>query len=80
MLLQREALNPSCRFYAPINSLYVQEALAKPGMTDSTPNADTVYGFGWFDLSQGPILMTVPKIENRYWTMQATDYALQTLD
>ncbi len=25
-------------------------------------------------------MITVPKIENRYWTMQATDYALQTLD
>jgi len=80
MLLRDEAVNPNYHTYTPINSIVTQETLAKPGFTDFTPNNDTLYGLGWLDLSQGPILMTVPESDGRYWTMQATDYGLNTLE
>jgi hypothetical protein len=79
MLLRDEAINPGYRAYSPINSIHVQSTLAKPGFTDFTPNNDTLYGLGWLDLSQGPILMTVPESDGRYWVMQATDYGLNCL-
>lgn len=80
MLLRDEATNPNYRAYTPINSILVQSTLAKPGFTDFTPNNDTLYGLGWLDLSQGPILMTVPESDGRYWVMQATDYGLNSLE
>lgn len=79
MLLRDEAINPNYHAYTPINSILTESTLAKPGFTDFTPNNDTLYGLGWLDLSQGPILMTVPKSDGRYWTMQATDYGLNSL-
>jgi hypothetical protein len=82
MLLRDEAINPAYHGYAPINSLRVEDQLARPGFTDFAPNNDTLYGLGWLDLSQGPILMTVPDMtpRERYWVIQATDYGLNTLD
>jgi hypothetical protein len=80
MLLRDEAVNPNYHTYTPINNITSQSSLAKPGFTDFTPNNDTLYGLGWLDLSQGPVLMTVPASDGRYWTMQGTDYALNSME
>jgi hypothetical protein len=82
MLLRDQATNPNYHAYAPIDSLKVERHLARPGFTDFAPNNDTLYGLGWLDLSQGPILMKVPEMteRDRYWVMQATDYGLNTMD
>jgi hypothetical protein len=37
------------------------------------PNVDTLYTFGWLDLSSGPLWFHVPKIEDRYHTFQFLD-------
>lgn len=76
MLLRDEATHPGYHAHAPINSLRVHTTLAKPGFTDFTPNNDTLYGLGWLDLGNGPVLMHVPAMGERYWTVQATDAAL----
>lgn len=76
MLLRDEATHPDYKAYAPVNALHVHTELAKPGFTDFTPNIDTLYGLGWLDLSNGPVLMQVPAMGERYWTVQATDAAL----
>ncbi len=80
MLLQDRAIHPKYPDYAPINQFYISKELAKPGFTDFTPNHDTLYGLAWLDLSQGPILMTVPEVPNRYYTIQATDVSLNTFN
>lgn len=36
-------------------------------------NADTVLAAGFLDLSQGPVLVQVPKATKRYWRVQLTD-------
>jgi hypothetical protein len=36
-------------------------------------NVDTLYTFGWLDLSSGPLWFHVPKIEGRYYTFQFMD-------
>jgi hypothetical protein len=40
----------------------------------TTPNASTLYSGGFFDLSQGPIVVLTPKVsDGRYWSVQALD-------
>lgn len=76
MLLRDEATHPDYAACAPLNALCVHTELAKPGFTDFTPNNDTLYALGWLDLSRGPVLMHVPAMGERYWTVQASDAAL----
>ncbi len=39
----------------------------------TTPNATTLYGFGALDLSKEPVVITVPEIKDRYWSIQLYD-------
>ncbi|MGI9275057.1 MAG: DUF1254 domain-containing protein, partial [Endozoicomonas sp.] len=39
----------------------------------TTPNNDTLYLQMWGDLEEQPIVLSVPKIENRYWIAQIID-------
>lgn len=37
------------------------------------PQTDTLYSNVWLDLSQGPYLITIPKTDGRYWSIQCCD-------
>ena len=39
----------------------------------TTPNATTLYGTAMLDLSKEPVVLTVPEIKNRYWSIQFAD-------
>jgi uncharacterized membrane protein len=63
--------------YAPVNQFWhaaeVTDASWKEG---GCPNNDTAYSLAWVDLSQGPVIITVPDIPaDRYWTMELVDFA-----
>ena len=78
-ILMEKDTNPGAPLHAPLNTFNVYPGLATPGAAiDFTPNNDTVYGLAWLDLSQGPVLLTIPEVPDRYWTVQATDWALNT--
>lgn len=78
-ILMEKDTNPGAPLHAPLNTFNVYPGLAVPGAAiDFTPNNDTVYGLAWLDLSQGPVLIHVPQTPNRYYTIQATDWALNT--
>ena len=78
-ILMEKDTNPASELHAPLNTFNVYPGLATPGASiDFTPNNDTVYGLAWLDLSQGPVLMTIPEVPTRYWTVQATDWALNS--
>ena len=36
-------------------------------------NVDTLYSLASFDLSQGPLVLSVPEMGDRYWLMQLID-------
>jgi hypothetical protein len=69
----------------PINTLYTQpQALfADPVHTSLPPgssnlmsygtNRDTLYVVGWLDLSKGPLVLQVPDMDGRYYSVQFTD-------
>ncbi len=80
-ILMEKDIHPGASLNAPLNTFNVYPGLATPASAiDFTPNNDTVYGLAWLDLRQGPVLMTIPKPLDRYWTVQSTDWALNTLD
>jgi len=80
-LLMEKDTHPKSALNAPLNKFDVYPGLATPASAiDFTPNNDTVYALAWLDLRQGPVLMTIPEVPSRYWTVQATDWALNTLD
>ncbi len=69
----------------PINTLYTepQALFAEPLHTSLPPgssklmtvgvNHDTLLTVGWFDLSQGPLVLHVPDFSGRYYSVQFTD-------
>ncbi|MDD3250333.1 MAG: DUF1214 domain-containing protein [Smithellaceae bacterium] len=78
-ILMEKDIHPKAKNNAPLNQFNVYPELAEPtSAIDFTPNNDTVYGLAWLDLRQGPVLMTIPKVPERYWVVQATDWALNT--
>lgn len=78
-ILMEKDTHPGAALNAPLNTFNVYPGLATPAAAiDFTPNNDTVYGLAWLDLSQGPVLMTIPEVADRYYTIQATDWALNT--
>ena len=36
-------------------------------------NVDTLYSLGQLDLAQGPMVLSIPEMGNRYWLMQIID-------
>jgi hypothetical protein len=39
----------------------------------TTPNATTLYGFGFFDLRREPVVVALPAVSDRYFSVQACD-------
>ena len=39
----------------------------------TTPNATTLYGFGFFDLRREPVVVAIPAVPDRYFSVQACD-------
>lgn len=73
LLLKSEATHPESRNYAPINQFRYYDELAKPGFHDFTPTVEALMNVGWVDVSQGPIVLEVPPIADRYWSVVAND-------
>ena len=64
----------------PVNTLYTesQKLFAEPLASSSNlmtvgVNHDTLATAGWLDLSQGPLVLHVPDMNNRYYSVQLTD-------
>lgn len=61
-------------YKAPFNQLVHSSALLGPEFKDVVrPNNDTLYSFAWLDLRAEPVVVTVPKIEGRYYSVQLID-------
>jgi len=54
-----------------VHSPYLTPAGDEKGMC--CPNQDTVYSTAHLDMGSQPLVLTIPKIENRYYTFQITD-------
>jgi len=73
----------------PVNTLYTepQTLFANPLTPQSTSrsrvatsgvNRDTLITMGWLDLSKGPLVLHMPEIKDRYYSVQFTDPSKNT--
>ena len=53
----------------PINQFMVQAALSTPSTPGGGPNVDTTYGYTWLDLRDGPQMLYVPEVGDRYYSI-----------
>jgi hypothetical protein len=56
------------------NELLHTRILATPeAKVGLTPNVDTAYSSSYYDLKSGPVILTVPEIKDRYYSVQIVD-------
>ena len=59
---------------APINEVGHMKTLATADdVMPYTPNNDTVYSGAMFELADGPVILSVPDISDRYWSIEVAD-------
>jgi hypothetical protein len=62
---------------APPNQIWRVDGIADPVIAAQsgyvTPNVNVIYGFGFADLSQQPIILSVPDSNGRYYMVQLVD-------
>ena len=72
--LYEQAVDVNSASYTGFNRFLHQRELATPDFTAfKTPNVDTLYSNAWLDLSGGPVIVEVPPIQDRYYTLQVVD-------
>lgn len=60
--------------YAGLNRLdWLRKPITPSFREVVTPNATTLYGSGFFDLSDEPLVVEIPVIEDRYYSFQTMD-------
>jgi len=61
----------------PVNTLYATPTLSSSAAPDAsllaTGTRDVLYVGGWLDLSKGPLVLLVPEMAGRYYSVQFTD-------
>jgi hypothetical protein len=58
--------------WAPMNTFWRAPQVAAPGnhSTGGSPNADTLYSVAWLDLSEEPLVLSVPAVADRFYAIQ----------
>jgi hypothetical protein len=67
------AQNEKSPTYVGIGRLRWERAAKKADRFATTPNATTLYGIGFYDLSEDPVVITVDEVKDRYWSIQVVD-------
>lgn len=69
-----QAIDRTSGEYVGFNRFAHDRNLAGPGYKPfKTPNADTLYSNAYLDLRDGPVLLTVPPTDGRYYTVNFLD-------
>ncbi|MFE1266837.1 DUF1254 domain-containing protein [Streptomyces sp. NPDC058757] len=59
---------------APVNQFCYMRATPDASFTEVvSPNADTLYSSGWLDLSDEPLVLTLPDFGDRFWMVPVLD-------
>jgi hypothetical protein len=62
----------------PLGGWFLMRQLADPSVTTVSPNVDTLYGAAHLMLGrQGPVVLELPRIADRYWSIAALDASLR---
>lgn len=79
LVLSRGYLDIALDTGVELNRFYNDRLLATPEHQTSGPNVETLYGFAWIDLAEGPQVLEVPDTADRYYCIQLQDACLQTV-
>ena len=61
-------------YVAPFNELVSKTELLGPEFKEIVrPNNDTLYSFAWLDVRAQPIVITIPEVKDRYYSVQLVD-------
>jgi hypothetical protein len=56
---------------APMNAIFNAPNLVTPATSDGgSPNCDTLYSTAWLDLSREPLVLSVPAVTDRFYSIQ----------
>ena len=73
-LRYNQAQNERSASFTGINRLsWYRKPMVASDRFATTPNATTLYGSAMLDLSKEPVVLTVPEIKDRYWSIQFAD-------
>ena len=73
-LRYNQAQNEKSPRFSGINRLsWYRTPMTASDRFATTPNATTLYGSAMLDLSKEPVVLTVPEINDRYWSIQFAD-------
>jgi len=77
-----QAINRTASGYTGgFNALLHKSELLGPEFKDIVrPNNDTMYSFAWLDLRSQPVVITVPEIKDRYYSVQLIDMFTHNFD
>lgn len=74
-LRHHDAVGPNAK--AQPNTIWNMTNISTPELSKEagyvTPNVNTIYGFGFMDLRQEPIILQVPNSNNRYYMIEIVD-------
>ena len=77
-LRYNDAVGPNAK--ASPNTIWRMENISTPELSEKagyvSPNVNTIYGFGFMDLSQEPIILEAPDSNNRYYMIEIVDMVL----
>jgi hypothetical protein len=72
--MYRQAVDSADPSFTGFNRLRHDRELARPGYAEfTTANVDTLYSHAWLDLSGGPVVLDVPPMGARYYTLHFLD-------
>jgi hypothetical protein len=61
--------------HAAVNHFWHSHAMAGPeSLAGGSPNNDTLYSIAWLDLSKDPVILSVPDLGDRYYTMEIASF------
>jgi len=73
----RETTSVGPRAKVPPNEIWRIENIANPTIAEQagyvTPNVNVIYGFGFMDLEQQPIIVSAPDSQGRYYMVEICD-------
>ena len=70
-LRYNQAQNEKSPRFSGVNRLnWYRRSMTASDRFATTPNATTLYGTAMLDLSKEPVVLTVPEIKGRYWSIR----------
>lgn len=61
--------------HAAVNHFWHSHAMAGPeSLAGGSPNNDTLYSIAWLGLSKEPMILSVPDVGDRYYTMEVASF------